>query len=219
MCYECHAGNDALPPKEQFNNDAINTAKRKGIQVVQNSNQETQDVFLDPGKKYAGLSKSDKEAQQKTDLKQLLSKYADVQFIARIVLPRTQQKKSLWQKMSEEQKKEYLDLFYDDVVNTYYNMLSVEHKKKVDLFIKRAKAIPRKRGFYQIRVQGIFKSTPPVNLSWTLTKGKIIDLRIEGASMLQSKKAEYKALARGCMTSGGVVDINIFLSKIKRRVN
>ena len=200
--------------EKQSEDTSKERAKERAKKVVTEANKKTEEVFRDEQKKYGGMKESEKKDAQSRDLKGLFSAHAHVPSIARLVLPRTKQGKSLWKQMSQEQKSQYIDLFQEEVVAMYYNMLDVEYKKRSALDIRDAQIIPRKRG-YLVRVHGIFKSTPPVSLMWTLSKGKIIDLRVEGASLVQAKKAEFQVLARQCMRSDGTIDVDSFLSKIK----
>lgn len=197
---------DLDPKSDQIEKTKLQEAR----DVIKNASQETEKVFLTRQEKDLKGS-GDKTKKQKKGLRTLLEKYADTRYIARVVFPQ----KKLWKKLSTEQKDAYFDLFSNDIVNTYYNMLGTEYQKKIRLDIGKARRIPSKK-YNFFRVETTFNSTPPVKLTWMLNSTmKIIDLNVEGASLMRAKKKEYKSLARQCMSSKGKMDFDKFLSKIK----
>jgi ABC-type transporter MlaC component len=68
-------------------------------------------------------------------------------------------------------------------------------------------------------VDGAFKSEPPINVSWLVWQNKIIDLQVEGASLVSARKAEYRSMARRCMDADGKVDSAKFVSMLAEKNN
>ncbi len=115
----------------------------------------------------------------------------------------------------------YIASFKKDFVETYFNMLRGEYKNNVAIDIKTPRIIGNRqtKKLFKLRVDGVFKSEPPINVSWLVWKNKIVDLTVEGASLVRAKKDDYRLMARKCMDADGKVDGAKFVAMLGGKNN
>jgi ABC-type transporter MlaC component len=130
----------------------------------------------------------------------------------------------VWPGLKKDIKKHmdaYIAAFKHDFVETYFNMLRGEYKNNVEIDIKTPRIIKRnkKKKSFTLKVDGVFKSEPPINVSWLVWQNKIVDFTVEGASLVRAKKDDYRLMARRCMDADGKVDSAKFVSMLAEKNN
>jgi len=136
-------------------------------------------------------------AERVTEFRKLLSHNFDVPVIGRWVLGR------YWQGASDEEKKQYLELFEDYVVITYverFDQYSGEQIKVV-----KSVSDPGKDSLVFSEIDRPSDGAP-IRIDWrvrnTSDSYKIIDVYVEGISMSQSQRKEFSSVIR---SNGGTV--------------
>lgn len=118
----------------------------------------------------------------------LLREAFDLPFISRFVLGRH------WRQATPEQRSEYLALFSEYVLQTYSARLGGYTGETMAILSERP-AGPRDV-LVSTRIER--PSGPPIEAGWLVRtsgeSGRIIDVRIEGVSMLFSQRAEFAAV-------------------------
>ena len=126
-------------------------------------------------------------------IKKLIKRFINLNFMARATTG------SFWKKATNTQKEEYRNALLKQISNTIE-----EHLNKLSTLVYK----PLKseaRGKKLVYVKGIImdhsKKIPDVNLLWKLAKDKkgnflVLDLEIEGISLISSHKAETMAILR-----------------------
>ena len=126
-------------------------------------------------------------------IEKLIERFINLDFMARATTG------SYWKKTTNTQREEYKNALLKQIVNTieeYLNTLSTLSYKPLK---------SEARGKKLVYVKGIIKDNskkiPDVNLLWKLAKDKrgnflVLDLEIEGISLISSHKAETMAILR-----------------------
>ena len=126
-------------------------------------------------------------------IEKLIERFINLDFMARATTG------SYWKKATNTQKEEYKNALLKQIVNTieeHLNTLSTLSYKPLK---------SEARGKKLVYVKGIIKDNskkiPDVNLLWKLAKDKrgnflVLDLEIEGISLISSHKAETMAILR-----------------------
>ena len=150
------------------------------------------------------------ETEKQTEFRALLRKGLDINFIAKFVLGPYRRK------ATEQQIDQFTDAFEDFIILTYTYRFD-EFKVK-DLII--AGVTQEKRGNLTVSTDLILPSdSPSIHIDWRIHKlddeWKIIDITIEGLSMMTIQREEYVAVIR---QGGGKIDylINALINKNKQ---
>ena len=118
----------------------------------------------------------------------LLSEAFDLPFISRFVIGRH------WRQATPEQRSDYLTLFRDYVLQTYSARLG-GYTGETMAILSEQPAGP-KDVLVSTRIER--PSGPPIEAGWLVRtsgeSGRIIDVRVEGVSMLFSQRAEFAAV-------------------------
>ena len=140
----------------------------------------------------------------------LINQYINLDFMAKATTG------SFWKKATDDQKIKYKLVLLHQIVNTiedHLNTLATMSYKPLSSEL---------RGEKLVYVRGIIedrkKNNPPINLLWKLSKGKdetfsILDLEIEGISLIRSHKSETTSILR---KNKGDFDFLIEKLKIKK---
>ena len=105
--------------------------------------------------------------------------------------------RSYWKSATDVEKKEYVSLFTQDIVGTYFSLLKKYYEKKEQLVILRVE--PSKRAKNACDVYSEARNPDnnrKITLKWQLLNGKILDVIVDRASMSNAKAREYKDLMR-----------------------
>lgn len=154
-------------------------------------------------------------SQKRPQFQQLFESFFNGHAIARSVLG------VRWNKASYEEKKQYVDLFKSDIVNTYFNLLEKYYKN--DRFVV-LKAERSKNDPYAFMVLSeIHRANgQTVSIKWHLlgsetTQVLVVDAIVEGASTSNAKRQEYMALFRkhGGTMAGFIQGLRGKVSRLK----
>tara|TARA_B100000900_G_C20485778_1_gene677397 strand:+ start:144 stop:707 length:564 start_codon:yes stop_codon:yes gene_type:complete len=169
----------------------INTFKsfsdnlEKGEAIVQQMIAEAQRHAIDT------INLKPKERSLKIEL--LIKKYINLNFMGKATTG------SFWKKASDAQKEMYKNALLKQIV------ISIEEHLNTLANLNYKPIISEKRGKKLVYVRGLIedpkKQTPNVNLLWKLAANKkgsflILDLEIEGISLVSSQKAEAMSILR-----------------------
>ena len=128
------------------------------------------------------------DADRTSSFTELVMSSIDLNLISKFVLSKA------WKNASDEQKEEYLIAFKDYFVNSYANKLDQYTGEKVDVIGS------QEAGKYVIVESNIIREgtdTLKINLKWRLLNKdnqiKIIDLNIEGISLVIAQREEFQS--------------------------
>ena len=128
------------------------------------------------------------DAERTSSFTDLVMSSIDLNLISKFVLSKT------WKNASDEQKEEYLIAFKDYFINSYANKLDQYTGEKVDVIGS------QEAGKYVIVESNIIREgtdTLKINLKWRLLNKdnqiKIIDLNIEGISLVIAQREEFQS--------------------------
>ena len=126
--------------------------------------------------------------EQKIELKNLFQKYVDIPIIARAVLGKS------WREANSDQKKRFIDAFKGYVSNKYGRQFS--EFKGTTLQIVKSRDTLTKAGVL-VSTEVVVPGNPPLKVVWQISDGsgalKLVDLRVEGISMLSTERQEFRA--------------------------
>jgi phospholipid transport system substrate-binding protein len=126
--------------------------------------------------------------QQEAELKRLFQKYVDVAIIARAVLGKS------WRKANSDQRKRFIYAFKTYVSNKYGKQFS--EFKGTKLEIVKSRDTLTKAGVL-VSTEVIVPGHTPLKVVWQVSDGsgslKLIDLRVEGISMLSTERQEFRS--------------------------
>lgn len=131
-------------------------------------------------------------ADRRTVLRQCFNNVVDVNWIARFVLGST------WNKASAEQRKEYTELYRTYLANTYVSDFAEDYEKRIsDIKIVGIKNGSDSRFTVNTEMALADANVMKVDylVSDTAGKYKVIDIIIEGVSLLSTHRSEFAALA------------------------
>ena len=128
------------------------------------------------------------DAERTSSFTELVMSSIDLNLISKFVLSKA------WKNASDEQKEEYLIAFKDYFINSYANKLDQYTGEKVDVIGS------QEAGKYVIVESNIIREgtdTLKINLKWRLLNKdnqiKIIDLNIEGISLVIAQREEFQS--------------------------
>lgn len=159
---------------------------------LEKSNQLIEEMII-KSKKHAIETLELNKEQRSEKITPLIRQYVNLDFMARATTG------SFWSKANDEQQLRYKDALLHQIVNTVeehlntlatltYTPLNSEFRGKKIIYI---------RG----KIEDKSKNNPPINLLWKLAKSQnetmsIIDLEIEGISLVTSHKSEVMSILR-----------------------
>jgi phospholipid transport system substrate-binding protein len=182
-----------------FTHNSYSDNLHQGNKIIQEMITEAQKHAL----KTIGLSSEERSKK----ITPLINQYINLDFMAKATTG------SFWKKATDDQKTKYKLVLLHQIVNTiedHLNALATMSYKPLSSEL---------RGKKLIYVRGIIedkkKNNPPINLLWKLSKGKdkkfsILDLEIEGISLVRSHKSETTSILR--KNKG---DFNHLIEKLK----
>ena len=144
------------------------------------------------------------DAERTSSFTELVMSSIDLNLISKFVLSKA------WKNASDEQKEAYLIAFKDYFVNSYANKLDQYTGEKVDVIGS------QEAGKYVIVESNIIREgtdTLKINLKWRLLNKdnqiKIIDLNIEGISLVIAQREEFQSFL-----ANNDYDLNKLIEKI-----
>ena len=143
--------------------------------------------------------------QQEAELKKLFQKYVDVPIIARAVLGKS------WSKANSDQRKRFIYAFKTYVSNKYGKQFS--EFKGTKLEIVKSRDTLTKAGVL-VSTEVVVPSHTPLKVVWQVSDGsgslKLIDMRVEGISMLSTERQEFRSKLK--KFNGSIDDLIIAIS-------
>ena len=144
--------------------------------------------------------------EQETELQQLFKKYVDIPIIARAVLGKS------WRTASTVQRTLFVDAFKKYISNKYGRQFS--EFKGTTLEIIKSRDTLTKAGVLVSTVV-IVPGNPSLKVVWQVSDGsgslKLIDIRVEGISMLSTERQEFRSRLK--KFDGSLGDLIIDISK------
>ena len=126
--------------------------------------------------------------EQKTELEKLFQKYVDIPIIARAVLGKS------WRDANTDQRTKFVYAFKNYVSNKYGRQFS--EFKGTTLEIVKSRDTLTKAGVLVSTVV-VVPGNPSLKVVWQVSDGsgslKVIDLRVEGVSMLSTERQEFRS--------------------------
>ena len=126
--------------------------------------------------------------EQKTELEKLFQKYVDIPIIARAVLGKS------WRDANTDQRTKFVHAFKNYVSNKYGRQFS--EFKGTTLEIVKSRDTLTKAGVLVSTVV-VVPGNPSLKVVWQVSDGsgslKVIDLRVEGVSMLSTERQEFRS--------------------------
>tara|TARA_B100001093_G_scaffold188097_1_gene180617 strand:- start:661 stop:1209 length:549 start_codon:yes stop_codon:yes gene_type:complete len=126
--------------------------------------------------------------EQKKELEKLFQKYVDIPIIARAVLGKS------WREANTDQRTLFVDAFKNYVSNKYGRQFS--EFKGTKLEIVKSRDTLSKAGVLVSTVV-VIPGNPSLKVVWQVSDGsgslKLVDLRVEGISMLSTERQEFRS--------------------------
>ena len=126
--------------------------------------------------------------EQKTELEKLFQKYVDIPIIARAVLGKS------WSQADSDQRKRFISVFKTYVSNKYGRQFS--EFKGTTLEITKSRDTLTKAGVLVSSIVMV-PGNPSLKVVWQVSDGsgslKLVDLRVEGISMLSTERQEFRS--------------------------
>ena len=126
--------------------------------------------------------------EQKTELEKLFQKYVDIPIIARAVLGKG------WRDANTDQRKKFVHAFKNYVSNKYGRQFS--EFKGTTLKIVKSRDTLTKAGVL-VSTDVVVPGNSSLKVVWQVSDGsgslKLIDLRVEGVSMLSTERQEFRS--------------------------
>ena len=136
----------------------------------------------------AVLDGNDAEALREAEFRRLLNAYFDLPVIARLVLG------SHWRSATDEQRRLFSEAFEDHLVKVYVSRLGAYGGEEVAL----RNTAPRNDTHTVVSVEVLRADEPPIAIDWlvrrTGSEFHVIDLALEGVSMLTTKRSEFRSI-------------------------
>ena len=149
------------------------------------------------------------EPEKRTQkIKQLINQYINLNFMARATTG------SFWKKATDKQRKQYKDALFNQIINTiedHLNTLATLSYKSINSELRGKKLV-----YIRGKIEDPKKIEPTINLLWKLAANKdgkflVLDLEIEGISLVSSHKAETMSILR--KNKG---DFSVLINKLKK---
>ena len=132
-------------------------------------------------------------AERELEFRKLVKKGFALEAIGKFVVGR------YWRDMSADQQDEYLELFSEWLLKTYANRLGGYSGQKL-LILKSMETDSRYKDVIVSTQLDLANGQPPINADWRVRKFnndfKIIDVSIEGASMVGTQRREFESVIR-----------------------
>ncbi len=143
--------------------------------------------------------------QQEAELKKLFQKYVDVPIIARAVLGKS------WRDANSDQRERFIHAFKTYVSNKYGKQFS--EFKGTKLEIVKSRDTQTKAGVL-VSTEVVVPGNTPLKVVWQVSDGsgslKLIDMRVEGISMLSTERQEFRSKLK--KFNGSIEDLILAIS-------
>tara|TARA_Y100001970_G_C14197133_1_gene838780 strand:+ start:1538 stop:2137 length:600 start_codon:yes stop_codon:yes gene_type:complete len=126
--------------------------------------------------------------KQKEELENLFQEYVDIPIIARAVLGKS------WREANSDQRKRFIHAFKKYVSDKYGRQFSEFKGTKLEII--KSRDTLTKAGVL-VSTEVVVPGNPPLKVVWQVSDGsgslKLIDLRVEGISMLSTERQEFRS--------------------------
>ena len=143
--------------------------------------------------------------QQEVELKKLFQKYVDVPIIARAILGKS------WRDANSDQRERFIYAFKTYVSNKYGKQFS--EFKGTKLQIVKSRDTQTKAGVL-VSTEVLVPGNTPLKVVWQVSDGsgslKLIDMRVEGISMLSTERQEFRSKLK--KFNGSIDDLILSIS-------
>lgn len=143
-------------------------------------------------------------AERELQFRNLVKKGFALEAIGKFVVGR------YWREMSKDQQSEYLELFSEWVLTTYANRLGGYSGQTLEI-VKSVETDSRYKDVIVSTRVNLTNGQPPINADWRVRKFgsdyKIIDISVEGASMVGTQRREFEAVIRKVGVEGLVNEL------------
>lgn len=134
------------------------------------------------------LDGADSEALREAEFRRLLNAYFDLPVIARLVLG------AHWRSATDEQRRLFSRAFEDHLVKVYVSRLGAYGGEEVAV----RDAAPRNDTHTVVKAEVVRAGEPPIAIDWLVRRTgaefHVIDLALEGVSMLTTKRSEFRSI-------------------------
>ncbi len=146
--------------------------------------------------------------QQKNELNNLFQKYVDIPIIARAVLGKS------WRGADSDQRKRFIHAFKTYVSNKYGRQFSEFRGTKLEII--KSRDTLTKAGVLVSTIV-VLPGNPSMKVVWQVSDGsgslKLIDLRVEGVSMLSTERQEIRSKLK--KFNGSLDNLILGISQVK----
>lgn len=171
-----------------------------GVTSEKNDDQQSKQFIMDIGNKVIQIlvNKSIPLSQRQEEFRQVIHQYFDMPAVGKFVLGR------YWRQANEQQRKEYLQLFEDAIVESYSQQFETYNNEKLQVNGTRSSSSGG-----TIVTSKIIRpaGTPPLQVDWKVYSTKkglrILDVVVNGVSMSLTYRTEY---ANAYNANGGTMD-------------
>ena len=184
------------------------------VAAIDTTSPEEASKFLDSLASYAlnVLRSRDMALEEReTKVRALLAENFDLDKIGHFVLGKS------WRQASEEQQKEYQQLFGDFVTQTYAKRLGGYSGEEFKII----KATPYGKGDALVLTEISRPSGPPLKAGWRVRNGKgglkILDVIVEGVSMAATQRSEFQAVIQNHGLDGLIEMLRLKVGKYPAR--
>ena len=143
--------------------------------------------------------------QQQAELEKLFQKYVDVPIIARAVLGKS------WREATSDQRERFINAFKTYVSNKYGKQFS--EFKGTKLEIVKSRDTQTKAGVL-VSTEVVVPGNTPLKVVWQVSDGsgsfKLIDMRVEGISLLSTERQEFRSKLK--KFNGSIDDLILAIS-------
>jgi phospholipid transport system substrate-binding protein len=151
------------------------------------------DFIKDLGRQAVAVLQTENQSLEAREaaFRKLLNDKFDLRLIGRFSLGR------YWRRASAAQRRDYLNLFSEYVLQTYASKLGGYAGEKLTVISERP--LSNKKDVY-VKTQIMRPSGPPIKATWRVRKEKdglrIIDILVEGISMAVTQRDQFSAVVR-----------------------
>lgn len=139
------------------------------------------------------------EAEREVEFRSIVRKGFALEAIGKFVVGR------YWRKMTPEQQAEYQELFAEWLLKTYANRLGGYRGQTLEI-VKNSETDSRYKDVIVTTQVVRGDGRPPINAAWRVRKFggnyKIIDVAVEGASMVGTQRTEFESVIRKVGVTG-----------------
>lgn len=135
------------------------------------------------------LSRTEREKR----VRNILRTYFDVNAIGKFALG------PYWREATEKERKEYLSLFENMIVQTYTTRFEEYSGQTLEV----SSAVESGGGHTLVSSKVVQKDGPPIALEWRVRGNKVLDVVVEGVSMSVTQRSEFSAIIQ---RGGGTVE-------------